>query len=107
MADKLNTEDLNRTVFISDNLPVLRGMNSKTVDLIATDPPFNKNRDFHATPNSLAKGAKFEDRWRWDEDVHEEWVDQIKDDWPTHQDRCEKTRRELQNRIDLRMYRQF
>ena len=82
MADKLNTEDLNRTVFISDNLPVLRGMNSKTVDLIATDPPFNKNRDFHATPNSLAKGAKFEDRWRWDEDVHEEWVDQIKDDWP-------------------------
>ncbi len=57
-------------------------MDSKTVDLIATDPPLNKNRDFHATPDSLAAGAKFEDRWRWEEDVHEEWVDQIQDDWP-------------------------
>ncbi len=57
-------------------------MNSGTVHLIATDPPFNKNKDFHATPNSLAKGAKFKDRWRWDEDIHEDWVDQIQDDWP-------------------------
>ncbi len=50
--------------------------------LIATDPPFNKNRDFHATPDSLAKGARFSDRWSWHRDVHEEWVDAIKDDWP-------------------------
>ena len=59
-------------------------MDTESIHLIATDPPFNKNRDFHATPNSLklARGAKFEDRWRWDEDVHEEWVDQIRDDWP-------------------------
>ena len=72
----------NRTLFHGDNLDFLRGMNSETVDLIATDPPFNKNRDFHATPDSLTKGARFVDRWRWDEDVHPEWVDQIKDDWP-------------------------
>lgn len=71
----------NRTLFHCDNLHVLRGMNSETVDLIATDPPFNKNRDFHATPDSLARGARFTDRWRWDTDVHTEWVDQIKDDW--------------------------
>ena len=32
-------------------------MNSETVHLIATDPPFNKSRDFHATPDSLASGA--------------------------------------------------
>ncbi len=50
--------------------------------LIATDPPFNKNRDFHATPDSLSAGARFQDRWSWDRDVHEEWVDAIKDDWP-------------------------
>ena len=50
--------------------------------LIATDPPFNKNRDHHATPDSLAAGARFKDRWRWDEDVHEEWTDGIIDDWP-------------------------
>ena len=51
-------------------------MNSGTVDLIATDPPFNKGRDFHATPDSLAAGASFQDRWRW-EDEHEQWVNEI------------------------------
>ena len=50
--------------------------------LIATDPPFNKGRDFHATPDSLARGAKFQDRWSWDDDVEGEWLDQITDDWP-------------------------
>ncbi len=57
-------------------------MNSGTVDLIATDPPFNKGRDFHATPDSLAEGASFQDRWSWGDDVEGEWVDQITDDWP-------------------------
>ena len=52
----------NRTLFHSDNLPILQGMNSETVDLIATDPPFNKGRDFHATPDSLSRGARFQDR---------------------------------------------
>ena len=32
-------------------------VNSESVDLIATDPPFNKGWNFHATPDSLAKGA--------------------------------------------------
>ncbi len=72
----------NRTLFHGDNLDFLRGMNSETLHLIATDPPFNKNRDFHATPDSLAAGARFKDRWRWDEDVHEEWTDSIIDDFP-------------------------
>lgn len=72
----------NRTLYHGDNLDFLRGINSETVHLIATDPPFNKNRDFHATPNSLASGARFKDRWSWDRDVHEEWIDSIKDDWP-------------------------
>ncbi|MCY3966539.1 MAG: DNA methyltransferase [Acidobacteria bacterium] len=57
-------------------------MNSESVDLIATDPPFNKGRDFHATPDSLAAGAKFQDRWTWERDVHEDWVDEITDDHP-------------------------
>ncbi|MCY4263161.1 MAG: site-specific DNA-methyltransferase [Candidatus Dadabacteria bacterium] len=57
-------------------------MNSDSVDLIATDPPFKKGRDFHATPDSLASGASFQDRWSWDKDVHPEWLDQIKDDHP-------------------------
>ncbi len=57
-------------------------MNSESVDLIATDPPFNKGRDFHATPDSLARGASFQDRWSWERDVHNEWVDKITDDFP-------------------------
>ena len=72
----------NRSLFHHDNLPVLRGMNSNSVDLIATDPPFNKGKDFHATPDSLAAGAKFQDRWRWDDDIEGEWIDQLEDDWP-------------------------
>ena len=48
----------NRTLFQGDNLPFLRGINSECIDLIATDPPFNKGRDFHATPDSLAAGGE-------------------------------------------------
>ena len=72
----------NRTLFHGDNLTFLRAMNSETVDLIATDPPFNKGRDFHATPDSLAAGARFQDRWSWEDDVHDGWVDKITDDFP-------------------------
>ncbi|MYC31082.1 MAG: site-specific DNA-methyltransferase [Chloroflexi bacterium] len=72
----------NRTLYHGDNLEFLRGMNSGTVNLIATDPPFNKGRDFHATPDSLASGAQFQDRWRWDEDVHDDWLIAIQRDQP-------------------------
>ena len=81
-----------RTLFHADNLPILRGMNSETVDLIATDPPFNKGRDFHATPDSLARGARFQDRWSWMDDVQGEWVDAIKDDFPAVWSVIESTR---------------
>ena len=50
--------------------------------MIATDPPFNKGRDFHATPSSLASGASFQDRWSWEDDVHEEWTDKLENDFP-------------------------
>lgn len=71
----------NRTIFHGDNLEFLRGLNSESVDLIATDPPFNKSKDFHATPDRLAAGASFTDRWRWEHDVQQEWVDALTDDW--------------------------
>ena len=82
----------NRTLFHGDNLPVLRAMNSESVDLIATDPPFNKSRDFHATPDSLASGASFQDRWSWERDVHHDWVDQITDDYPRLMEAIESAR---------------
>ena len=72
----------NRTLYHGDNLPFLRGMNSGTVNLIATDPPFNKNRDFHADPDRLGSNARFQDRWRWDKDVHDDWLIAIQRDEP-------------------------
>ena len=72
----------NRTLYHGDNLAFLRGMNSETVHLVATDPPFNKSRDFHATPDSLAGGASFQDRWSWRDDIHYEWLTQIRDGHP-------------------------
>ena len=72
----------NHTLYHGDNLDVLRGMNSETFQLIATDPPFKKERDFHATPDSLAAGAKFQDRWSWRDDIHDDWLDEIQRDHP-------------------------
>ena len=56
-----NVNFKNRTLYHGDNLAFLRGMNSGTVNLIATDPPFNKSKDFYATPDSLAGSVAF---WR-------------------------------------------
>ena len=38
----------NRTLFCRDNLEILRGIDTKSVDLIYLDPPFNKNKVFTA-----------------------------------------------------------
>jgi len=35
-----------RTIYCADNLDILRGIDSETVDLIYLDPPFNKNETF-------------------------------------------------------------
>ena len=66
-------------------------MNSETVDLIATDPPFNTQR------NRAGTAGQYEDSWRWENDqyfttthpdqwkwvpVHELWLDEIKDENP-------------------------
>ena len=49
----------NRTLFHGDNLQFLRRLDN-TIDLIATDPPFNKGKDFHATPESVSAGASLQ-----------------------------------------------
>jgi len=58
---------LNRTVFTRDNLEVMRGMDSHSVDLIYLDPPFNKKKQFHAPTGSAARGASFKDWWTMDD----------------------------------------
>lgn len=60
------------TVWVGDNLPVLRGMNSDCVDLIYLDPPFKSDRNYEAPIGSEAAGAAFKDMWTLDDiDVHE------------------------------------
>ena len=67
-----------------DNLEVLRGMNSETVDLIATDPPFNIKRNRSGTAGHYVDNWKWgdtgilPDQWKWNE-VHPKWLEEIKD----------------------------
>ncbi len=67
---------INRTLWTGDNLDILRGMNSESVDLIYLDPPFNSNRDYAAPIGSEAAGAAFKDTWALS-DVDEAWHGEI------------------------------
>ena len=55
----------NRTLYCGDNLEFLRGINSGTVNLIATDPPFNTGKDF----------GEYNDKWHWNEGEAAELAD--------------------------------
>ena len=65
---------LNRTLWIDDNLKVLRGINSECVDLVCLDPPFNSKRLYNAPLGSKAAGAQFGDTWTMD-GVKTEWME--------------------------------
>ena len=67
-----NQQIANRTIFEGDNLDILRGMNSDSVDLIYLDPPFNSNANYAAPIGSTAAGAAFKDTWTWDDVKAEE-----------------------------------
>ena len=70
-------------LYLGDNLEFMQGMNSETIDLIATDPPFNKNVvAFSAKDGTAADGQSFTDKWSWQNDVHQEWLDAIREEWP-------------------------
>ena len=69
----------NRTVFCWDNLDILKGINSESIDLIYLDPPFNKNKTFTAPIDSDAEGADFKDIFTL-EDIKDEWAETIKED---------------------------
>ena len=71
----------NRTLFIADNLPILRGMNSETVDLIATDPPFNKGVKAFEGITAAGVNITYSDVWTWG-DVQVEWTNDILADHP-------------------------
>ena len=67
---------VNRTIWTGDNLPIMRGMNSESVDLIYLDPPFNSKTNYAAPIGSQAAGAEFKDTWSL-QDVDVAWLDLI------------------------------
>ena len=69
------------TIFCHDNLPILRGINSNSIDLIYLDPPFNKGKQFHAPIGTTAEGASFTDIWSPDT-MDDAWHNQINDSHP-------------------------
>ena len=107
---------LNRHLFIVDNYQLLKSMDTASVDLICTDPPFAKNDTFvgslkppltedeiqkelktlkswgisnpaeaeqsHVVWPTGESTAKFKDIWSWESDVHEQWIDDIRDHRP-------------------------
>ena len=71
----------NQTIWTGDNLQIMRGMNSASVDLIYLDPPFNSNRDYAAPIGSEAAGAAFKDTWTL-QDVDLAWHGEIAESEP-------------------------
>ena len=74
----------NRTLWTGDNLDIMRGMNSETVDLIYLDPPFNSNRDtpLPSAPKQQEQPYAIKDTWSLS-DVDEAWHGEIADRDPT------------------------
>ena len=68
----------NRTVFIADNLEIMRGMEDESVDLIYLDPPFNSKHNYAAPIGSKAAGVEFKDTWTLN-DIDQAWWGEIAD----------------------------
>ena len=81
------TQDIANTLYEMDNLEVLRGINSNSIDLIATDPPFNTKRNrsgtagFYVDKWKYGDTDKLPDQWKWNE-VHPKWLETIQDGHP-------------------------
>ena len=128
LAESRALNVVNRSVYISDNLPFLKSLDSETIDLVCIDPPFAKNETFGQkkgkqdplkppltaserqteldllarwgihTPDDATKagidwpGTVYKDFWSWEQDIHEEWMEDIKNDYPAVNALIEATR---------------
>ena len=68
-------------LYTNDNLLILNGLNSNSIDLIYLDPPFNSKRFYSAPVGSRAAGSSFKDMWTW-ADVNEEYLNTLADNYP-------------------------
>ena len=72
---------MTNTLYTNDNLFILTGMNSNSVDLIYLDPPFNSKRFYAAPVGSKAAGTSFKDMWTW-QDVNEAYLETLANEYP-------------------------
>ena len=72
-----------RRIYTGDNLPILRSMNSDTVDLIYLDPPFNSGKQWSNPIEAKGKKAlaSFKDTWDLDDD-HADHMHQMRRNCP-------------------------
>ena len=65
----LNTDNLNRTIFISDNQQFLQTLDTGSVDLVLIDPPFSKNQTWEGN----LKPPLTEDEKRIERNLMDSW----------------------------------
>jgi len=73
--------EFKNTLYTNDNLFILTGLNSNSVDLIYLDPPFNSKRFYSAPIGSKAAGTSFKDMWTW-KDVDEAYLETLAGNYP-------------------------
>ena len=76
------TNFANRTIWTGDNLDIMRGINSASVDLIYLDPPFSSNSYFNTYVGSGPSRAIFKDAWT-PSDLEVGWVGFLADEEPS------------------------
>jgi len=79
---QLSDGTIQNTLFTGDNLFILHGMNSASVDLIYLDPPFNSKRMYSGAIGSKAADVSFKDMWTWD-DINESYLEKLLIDRPS------------------------
>lgn len=99
------------TLYIGDNYDFLRSLNNTCIDLIAIDPPFAANETFTSRPKppitdeelrlerelaeyhgkphdddehpkSQERQTRVKDIWRWDDSLHVQWKEGVREDYP-------------------------
>ena len=72
-AKAAKQEAFRRELYTGDNLPIMRGLDSESVDLVYLDPPFNTGRGFPLPARGEREGramkTAFDDTWKLS-DVH-------------------------------------
>ena len=64
------------TIWTADNLKIMRGMNSNTVDLIYLDPPFNSNKKWQRPLDGKLQAA-IETVIENDDDLFQKWLEYV------------------------------